>query len=1033
MCLCFAASLPISAHGQDAPDLKEIRRQIDANGWSFEVDDHFTSNLTPEARDNLRGYAPPEGYQEELERHLKIFPVNKADLPSRLDWRDSGGITPVKNQSECGSCWAFAATAEFEAFIKIKYGIVTDLSEQQSVSCNPYGAGCDGGWATASYYVFQNYGAVLENCSPYLAADPPLAPCTQDDFLKYGTITGFNYISNDINQIKAALQYGPVCTAIDASVEFENYSSGCYDVQGYGTNHLVLIVGYDDRMCDGNGAWIIKNSWGTGFGQGGYINVAYGAGSTGTSVTQLQYAEPPVSISLGNELGTTPLYGDQPVDISWTTYGDPVSTMDIWLGIDGHCHDVLVAENVPNTGSYSWMVPNLGTNFASLVIFPSSGTLDGFDYNSSPLTIIGHKTRYVSTAGSNTPPYETPATAAHTIGAAVTACTGTDTVMVAGGDYVGGVSVSTTVKIRGSWDSSFTVQDMEAHPTRLQAGGSALRFSAGSGDLGGVEKFVFHGCSGVISGEPESGQHGGAIYCIGASPTISDCVFEGNRAAGGTGVGYGGAICIIDGAPVVSNCEFTGNIASSGGAVGVFGTATATFNDCTFDGNACSMNLENNEGGSFYVRDASVVLNGGSISGSVTAYRGGALALDQGQVVFNDVLIENNGARGGGGAVFGTGGRLEMNGAILRANMSELGSGGAVETTGTELVFRNTRLTGNSTANIGGAVCAFSVTGVVENCMVDGNTGPSVGGLFLMGAGSLQVRNNLVFGNDSGGLLASGDLLDQDFNNVWNNVGSDYMSGTPGPHDLSLDPLFVDQAAGDFGLASHSPCIDHGADDPLCLDPDGSRADIGMLGGPGSTFNAPAAVQGLNMEDLDQSVCRLTWEPNSEPDIQGYVVYRDSVEMFIPDPARVVATVSHPSTTCDDSPPAGQWYYLVAAFNEGGYGGGYSDRVFTSGDISAVQDVTPRVMAISGIAPNPFNPRTTIKFDVARRGSVRLGVYDVRGLRISELVSGELAAGSHEVVWDGRDDGGRAAAAGVYFVRMTAGGKSLTKKMVLAK
>ena len=174
--LIMVAALPVLAAGLDAPDIQELQRQIDANGWKFEVDDHFSSTLTPELRANLRGYNPPADYQQVLEQHLKIYPIDKGTLPSNLDWRHVDGITPVKSQGTCGSCWAFAATGEMEAFIKIYYGIETNLSEQQSISCNPYGSGCSGGWAPASYYVFQNYGAVLENCAPYLEMDPPAAP-----------------------------------------------------------------------------------------------------------------------------------------------------------------------------------------------------------------------------------------------------------------------------------------------------------------------------------------------------------------------------------------------------------------------------------------------------------------------------------------------------------------------------------------------------------------------------------------------------------------------------------------------------------------------------------------------------------------------------------------------------------------------------------------------------------------------------------------------------------------------------------------
>jgi len=1020
------------AFGQEEPDLQDLRRQIDANGWSFEVDDHFTRTLSVEERANLRGYNPPPGYQQELDRHLKIYPVDKAGLPSSIDWRDSDGITPIKNQGSCGSCWAFAATAELEAFIKIYYGIETDLSEQQSVSCNPYGAGCDGGWATASYYVFQNYGAVLENCSPYLSADPPQAPCTQDAFLKYGTITGFNYIANDVTQIKAALQYGPVCTAIDAGPAFDAYAGGCYDVPGYGTNHLVLIVGYDDRSCGGQGAWIIKNSWGSDFGVGGYITVAYGAGSTGTSVTQLQYTAPPVSIVMTGDLESTPLYGDQSVDLTWNTYGDPVGTVDMWLGIDGDCHDVLVGENIPNTGTYSWTVPNLGTKYASLLVIAGGATETGYTFNGNPLTIIGHKTRYVSSAGSNTPPFETPQTAAHTIGDAVTACTGTDTVLVVGGDFVGNVAINTTVKIRGSWDPTFSVQDIQTHPTRLQSGGSAMRFTVGSGTFGGVEQVVFHGCSGGYASEPVSGQHGGAIYSVGASPTIRDCVFEDNRAAGGTGIGYGGALCLIGGSPRVIDCVFTDNTASSGGAVGVFGSADASFEGCTFSGNSCSMNLTGYDGGSFLVDGAALTVTGGSLGGGIQSDKGGALAMNAGQVLLDGVIVEGHQSRTGGGAISAVGGTLELRRTQLLNNQTG-GSGGAVETTGTQIAFRNTRWSGNVAGNIGGAVCAFSAVGTVENCQADNNAAPSVGGLFLMGGGLLQVANNLVYGNGAGGMLASGTEVAEDFNNVWNNTGGDYLSGTPGPHDLSLDPLFIDAAAGNFGLACHSPCIDGGAENGSCTDPDGSRADIGLRGGPGADFAAPCAVTGLALADLGAGSVRLSWEANPEPDVTGYVVYRDTAEIFIPSPAKVLATVSHPTVSVDDNPPAGTWYYLVSAFNEGGFGGGYSNRVTTAGGVSAVDGIAPRAMAIAGIAPNPFNPRTTVSFDVARSGQVRLGIYDLRGHLVRDLVDQTMTAGRHQVVWNGRDGQGRAAATGVYFVRMTGEGRSLTRKMVLAK
>ena len=1034
--LLTALLLPFGtlAHAGDEPDFAAMRELAREGGDHWQVDESFSRSLTTEQRAHLRGYAPPAGYQAELEKNLKIFPMDKT-IPSSLNWRDLGGITSVKNQAQCGSCWAFAATAEMEAYVKIYYGVDLDLSEQQVVSCNPYGAGCDGGWATAAYYIFQQRGAVLENCHPYLQADPPQAPCEEADYKKYAWITGYNYISNDVNQIKAALQYGPVCTGIDGGAALESYGSGCFNVPGQVVNHLVLIVGYDDRACGGNGAWLIKNSWGPDFGEGGYAWIQYGAGLTGQSVTQLQYAEPPVTVTINSDFGAGGLYGDAWTDINWTTYGGTAPTVDIWLGIDGECNDILVAENVPNTGSYSWQVPNLGTNFASLVIFPSAGTSEGFGMTRDPIEIVGHKTRYVSANGGNVAPYETIATAARNIADAVSACTGTDTVLVAGGDYLGNITLSSTVKVFGSWDEAFTTQDLAAHPTRLQGGASAVRVFPGSGDFGLIDGFILHDCTGGNSSEPVGGQHGGAVYSKGASPTFRNCVFTANRAASGTGVGFGGAACLIGGAPVFENCTFTGNVGSGGGAVGVFGGANASFVDCTFTRNVLSDSLGGNFGGAFYVSGASVEISGSTLLNNGAAGQGGALYLTSGQAVIDRTTIRNNRARNGGGAVAAEGGSLAVSRSVLQGNGTVSGNGGGIAANGTALELHNVRFTGNVSAGLGGGLSAFTATGTVENCQADGNSGSSLGGLFIMAAGPAQVRQNMIFGNTGGGLLVTGAEAVEDWNNVWSNTGGDNLTSASGGHSFSLDPLFVDAAAGDFGLGQFSPNVDGGASYPGCLDPDGTVADVGLKGGPLADFVAPARVTGLAAAPQGDSQVVLNWQAAAEPNIAHYVVYRDTTAIFRPSAAKAVHTVAHPGHSFVDTPPAGDWYYLVAAVDSDGYAGGYSDRAYASGSgVTAVgEGQLPRTMAIAGIAPNPFNPRTTVAFDLPRAGQVKLAIYDLRGHLVDVLVDGQVAAGSHTAVWEGRDRSGRTAAAGVYFVRLNGPEGVLTSKMVLAK
>lgn len=1029
-CLVALCLAPVAAFSVNDPSIETLRRRARVEGWTFEVDDTFIRSRTPQERANMRGYTPPPGYEQELEANLQILPVEKA-LPGSLDWRDVDGITPVKDQASCGSCWAFAATGEMEAFIKIYYGVEVDLSEQQSISCNPYGAGCDGGWAVASYWIWQNYGGVLENCHPYLQADPPLAPCEEDNFFDYAHITGYRHIDNDVNQIKTALQAGPVCTAIDASVEFENYGGGCYNIPGYGTNHLVLIVGYDDRSCGGNGAWIIKNSWGPSFGESGYIEVQYGAANVGTSLTQLNYTPPPVEISIDPTFGATDLWGDQMVTLNWSTTGDPAATVDIWMGVDGKCNDVFIAQDVPNNGSYDFMVPNMGTDYANLVVFPSTGTVDGFGFAEHNLKIVGHKIRYVSPLGSDTAPYETPGTAAHSIGDALIACTGTDSVYVAGGDYFGAITVTDPVRLFGGWDETFTTRDPVNNPTRLVSGSGGVRFYSGSGDIGGVDGFTFENCVGANSSNPVPGYHGGAIYTIDASPNITNCRFLTNRASLSKDTGYGGAICFQGGAPTVADCEFTGNIASNGGAVAVLAGCEATFTDCDFTANSCSDSLGSYTGAAFQVEDSILHVNGGSLVNNGGSGYGSGVWASGSTVTMDGVEIRNNRTQNEGGAMRMVGGALTMNGCTVADNLAKAGNGGGICADTSELALRNTRLTGNQAVNMGGGVYGMNVAGVVENCLIDGNSGSMAGGAGLIAAGPLVVRNNIVVGNTGGGLMAVGEAASVSHNDAWNNTGGDYPSTQPGPGGISADPLLADLAAGDPGLTVHSPCLDRGEDDPTCLDPDGSRADMGLLGGPGAEFVAPMRVTGLAVSALGGGEFRASWNACADPDVDYYVVYRDSAAVFSPSAANAIATVAHPSVQFDDTPPFTS-YYVIAAVDTNGYCGGFSEAVWSEG-ASAAGDPLPRFLAIREIAPNPFNPQARIAFDVPHGGRIKLQVFDIRGRLVRSLVSGYVEAGSHVAVWNGRDNGGRMAAAGVYFARMSDGSEAKTAKMVLAK
>lgn len=202
---------------------------------------------------------------------------NVTAIPAAVDWRLKGAVTPIKDQGQCGSCWAFSTVAATEGINQITTGKLVSLSEQELVDCDTKGEdqGCEGGLMEDGFeFIIQNGGITSETNYPYKAADGSCNTATTTPVAK---IKGFEKVPvNSEKALLKAVANQPISVSIDASdSSFMFYSSGIYTGEcGTELDHGVTAVGYGS--ANGTDYWIVKNSWGTVWGEKGYIRMQRG-------------------------------------------------------------------------------------------------------------------------------------------------------------------------------------------------------------------------------------------------------------------------------------------------------------------------------------------------------------------------------------------------------------------------------------------------------------------------------------------------------------------------------------------------------------------------------------------------------------------------------------------------------------------------------------------------------------------------------------------------------------------------------------
>jgi PKD repeat protein/predicted secreted protein len=282
-------------------------------------------------------------------------------LPAAYNWCSLGGCTPVRDQGQCGSCWAFGTVGPLESAILIQDGQSKDLAEQYLVSCNTDGWGCDGGWWAHDYHEWKyppgepGPGAVYEADFPYTATDAPCnGPYTHHETIADWVFVGSENSVPSTDAIKQAIvDHGPVSAAVCVNSAFQAYTGGVFNPIGWclSINHAIVLVGWDDGL----GAWRLRNSWGDDWGEDGYMWIAYGKNYVGYSANYVVYSgstQPtPPTVSIVDPAEGHSIAGIYRVRVAAS---DDSAISQVELSIDGGAYVNITANHDGTYYFYDW-------------------------------------------------------------------------------------------------------------------------------------------------------------------------------------------------------------------------------------------------------------------------------------------------------------------------------------------------------------------------------------------------------------------------------------------------------------------------------------------------------------------------------------------------------------------------------------------------------------------------------------------------------------------------------------------------------
>jgi PKD repeat protein len=329
VCLMLVFSLFGQKEKKHELTLEQMRAEIAMKGLTFTVGENDALNRPLES---LCGLVIPPDWQQ-TGRFDGGGEKTRA-LPASYDWRDYGVVTTIQNQGSCGSCWAFGTIGSYESCCAVAGGTLYNLSEQWLLDCNTLGYSCAGGWWG---YPDMYNGVPLESCYPYVGVQ---GSCNTS-CPKYYPMDEWYYVGNsssvaDTTDMKNAIYtHGPISAAVYVDSYFQAYTGGIFsNTASYQPNHAIVLVGWNDT----GGYWILKNSWGTSWGENGYMRIEYAANNVGYAaaygVPESIIPQPPAAdftadpnpVQYGNSVQFTDLSMYIPTSWSWTFEGGTPAT-----------------------------------------------------------------------------------------------------------------------------------------------------------------------------------------------------------------------------------------------------------------------------------------------------------------------------------------------------------------------------------------------------------------------------------------------------------------------------------------------------------------------------------------------------------------------------------------------------------------------------------------------------------------------------------------------------------------------------------